>query len=398
MRFGLLNGGERPRDFLSLYLAHAGVSNTPDRFHFWSGVSLLSALASNRVWFQRGRGPKLYPNLYVFLIAESGIGKNSAIDCASKFVVDKSAVGLYAGEISYLSLLKRLASKNGSRSPSRMYLLTPELGMSVGTGVMADAFVKHMTELFSGRAAPFEKEAESSGSYKLYEPCINWLAGSTVSWMLDSITPQAVQSGFFARIIAVQERPDYSKRVYEPFFPDDYGEIVEELGRRVERLSEIGGPMRMSERARAIDQAWYLGRPDPESEALAPSWRRAPEIVLKIAMALALADYESTRQLIILGKHITRAQELHAEIEAEMPALVKIASANPANRATEVLREIVRGRKTIAHWQLIKRAHNRGLDTKQIKDGIATLIEAREWRWARLGKGMHYMVERETEG
>jgi hypothetical protein len=385
------------RSFLDLYLSHVGESEIPARFHLWSALSLLAACGSNRVWYERFKDKRLYPNLFVFLIAESGVGKNFAIDEATKFTSDRPEIGQYAGEISYLSLLKRLATKGEKKKRGRMFLVTPELGMSLGGGAMADAFIKHMTELFSSRKAPFEKSAESSGSFVIYDPTITWLAGTTVDWMLESVTPQAVKSGFFARVIAVQERSDYAKRVYLPSYPKDYEKLVEELERRVDVLLSLRGQFTMSERARAIDQRWYMTRPEPQDSVLAPMWRRAPEIVLKLAMVLALSDYELTGKLVILGKHVIRAQQLFKEIELEVPQLVKVANANPQTRAVEILREVVRSRPNIPHWQLCKKASNRGLDKRQILEGIEMLIQMREWECKRLGRGVFYVMKGEGD-
>jgi hypothetical protein len=103
--------GNPTPSFIEWYLYSAGLSWVPAEFHLWCALSVIAACVADRVWFEKFRGERLTPNLYVMLIGPSGVGKNQAIRKAQKLVErapNRERVGLYRGKISAQSLLSYL--------------------------------------------------------------------------------------------------------------------------------------------------------------------------------------------------------------------------------------------------------------------------------------------------
>ena len=72
------------KNFLHLYNYLTGDSEIPKGYHGWAALSLLAALAEKRVWFEKFKGSKIYPNIYTLLIGPSGVGKGGAIGHAMR--------------------------------------------------------------------------------------------------------------------------------------------------------------------------------------------------------------------------------------------------------------------------------------------------------------------------
>ncbi len=73
-------------NFIKLYVHAQGRSEVPQKFHIWSCISLLAASVADRVYVRWLRSQPISPNLYVFLVAPSGIGKDVATNCVAELI------------------------------------------------------------------------------------------------------------------------------------------------------------------------------------------------------------------------------------------------------------------------------------------------------------------------
>jgi hypothetical protein len=60
-------------------------SESPERFFYWSGLAVLSATIRKNIFLDR-HIYKLYPNIYVFLVAKSGMKKGIPVRNAKKLL------------------------------------------------------------------------------------------------------------------------------------------------------------------------------------------------------------------------------------------------------------------------------------------------------------------------
>lgn len=75
-------------DWLQSYLEYTADQQAPEKLHFWTALSLISASLKRQVWCTRVRY-KLYPNIYVVFVALSGrIRKSTAIDFGISILKD----------------------------------------------------------------------------------------------------------------------------------------------------------------------------------------------------------------------------------------------------------------------------------------------------------------------
>src|SRR5580704_9488473 len=76
--------GSAPRRFpswIDAFQEYTGsFLETAPIFRKWIAISTIAAVLERKVWIDTGSN--LYPNLYIFIIGPSGIGKTRGIDCA----------------------------------------------------------------------------------------------------------------------------------------------------------------------------------------------------------------------------------------------------------------------------------------------------------------------------
>lgn len=377
--------------FVGDYLRHCGISEVPARFHRWVAYSVLAAVAGDRSWVEKFRGKRLTPNLYLLLLGPSGIGKGEAIDTGLRLIKDLPFIRLLRGKVTAPYFVDQLAKKQGPARTAdpKVYLVTPELAMSVGRGEMANELVKLLTELYTGGDYEFHEGTRTRGTVKFSGHCVNWLAGTTKEWLRDCISRDAVEGGFFARVASVQADYDFDCRIARPTTPDEYDDLVSGLRDHLERVSQMFGPMSLTQQATDLLDDWYATRPAPDDETLIPTWRREHDLVLKLAMLESLShgtDGTVTR------RHVVAAQQLAAETTRHLPTLVEYVALTAETDGVRQVREAVRQAGIIKEASLARMMARFGVTHDKLRLYIETLVAARMIRRAPAnGTGTSYM-------
>lgn len=360
-------------NLLRIYLHHCGQSEVPKAFQVWSAFAMVAACVSDRVFLYKNRERPLYPNLYTILIGPSGLGKGEAIDTVGKFIQKAPDVGYYEGRATAALLVDHLHKRSKKTGSARMFLVTPELKMSVGSGALAEDFVVKMTEWYKGRAE-LKDGTRTDGEKTLTNLCMNWLAGTTREWMLESLSRSAVEGGFLGRCITVEAPYNLDLRFRRPLYPDDYEECVDHLKARIKALLHVEGQMVLDAQAEAIEDAWYAGRQPPKDEGMIPTWKRQHDLVLKLAMVLSLMD---GGDLVVNGEHMALALNYSAVAQKAVPAIVRAASVTRETRHLEIVRELIFRRKALTAEDLLKICSSQ-IERSKIKQAVSFLLEMHE--------------------
>jgi hypothetical protein len=361
-------------DFLSLYQRHAGKSEIPPQYHRWAGISLVAGCLSDRVMVERHKDAPMPVNLYVYLVGSSGTGKEKAISTAIRYASGVEGVDLLAGRATGAALLKYL------QEHPKLYFVTEELGMSVRAGEQADDLIKIMTALYSAHGYPVGDVTIARGERIVVDHCVNWLAGTTEEWLIRSISRDAIEGGFFARVIPVLGRKDYTIRYPKIQYPPDYQHLKALLRARVEVYASIEGVFQLSEDATALHDKWYRTLAPPTEKALEPSFNRADEMVHKLAAILEVmawdpADRQACLSPMIQATTLQAAVQLWEETLVGLPTIIKAASSTTRSLEIELVWELIQRMPGVTFPELLRRVGNRGLDREALRRALGTLQE-----------------------
>jgi hypothetical protein len=370
------------RSFIKTFIAHVGECEVPRQFFEWSAISLLAAALGDRTWYEKFASARLVPNLYVFLIGPSGLGKGVAIDAVQHLVNDVPAIGYYRGQVTGPYLVDYLSDRAGKRkagTPSRLYLITPELSLSVGMGDQADRLIKLMTELYTGGDYEFREGTRTNKSHVFRVPYPNWLAGSIEEWVVSSLSREALAGGFFARAVGIEAAYDFTRRCHEPTAHPRYAQLCRWLQRRIHTYAtKVEGRMLMTRQAWSLDKLWYETRDVPQDEALLPAWKRAHDLSIKLAMLFA-KDTDPRAQFIRRA-HLAKGQQYAESTLSIVPRLITLASMTPESDALRFVTRVIEqsGEEGITAHDLIGRAADRGLPKERTEVCAGTLVAARK--------------------
>lgn len=388
-------------------------------------MSLIAACAAERVYQYFIKGSKLMPNLYTFLLADSGIGKGNTCNLVSSFLKKpelRVAAGWEESRTTAQGIMDRLAGRTeqfmnpsafsetrisynkddpaSSRAGSfvfvdddaddterlaaqhRSFLVFEELAMSVGSGPRADEFIKFLTKTFGGQG--FKDRTRTYGEIDIGdEISLNVLAGSTHSWLKDCVKLDAVLGGFFARCIVVDaelENGATTRRIWRPTFAWDVDIVRAHLEARVRELVDVRGEFKLTDEADAIGKKWYDDRPDPDDPNLGPIFRREKATVLKLALLFALAEGRFD-DMKIHSRHMAKAQMVLRRLGSAVLKVVAYASISRETRGLIEIREFIRSNQPVLRTAVAKFASSLGVGPDQfrrvismLKDDMAELV------------------------
>jgi hypothetical protein len=335
--------------------------------------------------------------MYTLLVGPSGSGKDLAISQALAFVKNLQTVKLYAGRATAPYIIDFLSRSANGRPPlnhSRMFLVTPELAMAVGSGNMADEFVKLTTALYGGADYPLTEGTRTSGTHIIMNPCLNFLGGTTEEWMMRALTRDAIEGGFFARVAAVKGEVDFANRVLDPVYPQDYEDVVDHLHMRIKMLTAVEGEFNFAPDAKRIEEQWYMTREVPYDDSLIPSWMRQHAMILKLAMLLSLMDNTdyTPESFVIELKHLRRAQQLSMDLQLKLPHFINLATKSDETKWLDTVTKLLKRAGRIQRYKLMQMCSSRGLDRVKLDYCLEQLKMERKVGCATApgGNGMMY--------
>lgn len=286
-----------------LIIEHENVE-TPVSWMFWSLMCCISSVAANAYTLRTLKGNLLYyPNLYVMLLGESGLGKGFPVNLAKRLVQQAEITRVIAGRSSIQAIVKELATTKSERgkpiiTDSRGFIVNGELS----TAIISDPdSLTILTDLYDRAYNPsWTNLLKGDGAEKLKEPYITCLFGSSPAHFYDSIPQANIEGGYIGRNLVVYEE----KRSKDLDLLDNEEESIDEdrftnyiVPTYVPHLIHIGAHKKRlvpNEPARVTFNSWrkeWRGNQGIYNDKTG-FVNRVPDHVLKVAMCIALSRYD----------------------------------------------------------------------------------------------------------
>lgn len=383
---------QRTQNFFELYQYICGKSEVPTVYHFWASVSLMAAVLENNVWFEKFKGEELYPHLYICLIGPGGLGKGMAISQAARLAKQSVQMSSYRGKLTAAHLtdvLGKVEKDDYGRKviPNpRLWLIMDELKNDVGSNKqLVEEFIAMMTEIYTASNYQINTGTRTSGKVDIENPIMNWLFGSTEAWLKLVLTKDIVDSGFTSRACFIFGEHDFNIRCPRIVYPPDYEEVFEHLKMRLWALQQTRGRIMMTPDAEAMQDKWYMTRPNPEDEALFATWRRQHDLMLKFAMLACLADGGPA---VIRTVHFTRAKAMVASINRYAAKLLEVAHETFDTKPSNDVESYIKAKKTVDHSTALRYFRARkGMNAKKFKEAVWNLVQEGSVKANRTEKG-----------
>jgi hypothetical protein len=361
----------------------------PEVYLHWAALSVLAAAVEDRVCLRMVDFSPLYPNLWVFLVGDSGTGKDSAIGAAQQ-LLPKDALWCVDGKVTISGLYDYMERQQraSQRPGAPVYLVSSDVVEQLPIGAEAMDFMSRVLPLYGGRDRELIDITRTSGTKTVNRPLLNWIAGCTRSWFPRAVHPDVFTAGFAGRTVFVCADPVYE--AYEVITPPrkpDHDARMERLRRHCRDLLAIEGEFVFTDRGEIFYQQWLAHQVERlRTTQLADVERnvltRARTTVVKLAMVYALSRWRPGKPLVVDDEAIVRADRAFRDVVVKnIVTVATYAYQSPETQARVVVEEIIRLNSPISRTKLMRYAMERGVKTsRHLTEILEVLLEAQRIR------------------
>ena len=287
-------------------------AESPRSFFLWSGLAAISAVTRKNTFINK-QIYKLYPNIYVMLVARSGLRKGFPVKLAQRLVESQEVTKVISGRNSIQAIIQELGKQYSLESGkvltgANAFLVNDELGTFL---VDDPAGQKILTTLYdSFYHQNWTSTLKHDGRTVLKDINITMLSATNETHLDAFLDETSIAGGFMGRTLVVRET---QKSRLNPLIDSDEMVDVDYSGLKDElkRISLATGQVKICRDAKDLYKLWYSEynktleeNPDNDPTGLS---ERLHDHVLKIAHLLSLSD---SNDLYITRDHTERAIEL----------------------------------------------------------------------------------------
>jgi energy-coupling factor transporter ATP-binding protein EcfA2 len=277
----------------------------PSSFKLFTAMAMMGGILGRKVCMSYDVH-EIRPMLNLLLIGPSGIGKSTSVKMARKLlehVDDRHRPQFIEGGATREKLHHDL------RDNPHAMLFAPELAAFFSKETYKEGLIPYVTNLLDYEDR-IELRTRKDGIVAVENPEVSIIGASTRDWLQSMLPDSAVTGGFLARFLLLSESE--GKRTPNPHRKGTDAEkaatatLREAGGKQFYKL--INNAFGRAEQRGLIDYVddysasdafddWYLGY-KPDTGLLSPFAARAPEMVLRMAIILAVScdRYELTAE------------------------------------------------------------------------------------------------------
>lgn len=292
-------------DWLEAYMSHTLISEAPDPFHFWAGVSTIAGALRRRVWIEEYQY-QIVANFYIALVAPPGLVKKStAMRVGISMLQKVPRVRIGPQSITWQALTKALQdSKYTMPFLDRsipMSCLTIAIG-ELGTFLKPadDGLLSALIAMWDGQLETWSHTTLSTGDTKVVNPWLNIIGCTTPAWLRANFPDLMLEGGLVSRVVFVyadQKRQNIafpSRHINGRVFETSKEKLISDLG----EIAMLKGPFTITEAAYKWSEIWYASldksRPmELSADRYAGFYSRKFVHALKLAMVLSVSRGDS---------------------------------------------------------------------------------------------------------
>lgn len=303
-------------NWLETYLKYTEQLESPDYYHTWTGISVLGSAMRRNVYIDQGHY-LLYPNFYIILVGPSGkVGKSTTIRAGRRLLLNVPDIIFGPDSGSREDLIQFMAKLGGPGQMSAVTIHSTELSSIIETSGLT--MIQFLTDIYDCEWNPkgWKHSTKTQGKDIIHNPVVNMLAGTTPSWLGDSMPVKVTEHGFSARTIHVfADAPRHLNP--RPKKPDD--KLTYALSEDLKHIASIKGSFELTKEAWDLYDKYYIqvGESSPLDHRLAGyHWRKAKVHLLKTAMAVSISRDDD---LIVESSDMEEAWQALESVEEGMP-------------------------------------------------------------------------------
>lgn len=343
-------------NWIRAYMDYSSLSESPDKFHFWTAISTLAGAVRRRVYLPQ-RYFEWVPNFYIVFVAPPGIvSKTTTASIGMNLLRDIEGVNFGPDVVTWQALVTGFAGareiiehEDGTLEPfCAMTISSSEFGnlLNPQDREMVDLLVS----LWDGQRGTLKKTTKTQGDDTVENPWLNILACTTPHWISGTFPEYMIGGGFTSRCVFVYGEEKRRLVAYPgKHIPEGHFKLKQQLQEDLAHISQLQGPFSMTAAADEYGEAWYAQhneklRSNDYDQRLQGYLARKQTHMHKLAMILALARSD---ELVIDVDHLVEAEDLLNATEPDMHKVFAHIGVTRSTQAAEGLVSLVRSSKSM---------------------------------------------------
>lgn len=297
-------------EWLEAILEDTKTSESPVRFKLWSALWTVGAVTKRNVYVRLGGIMKLYPNMYVMLIADSGLGKQFPITMATQLLKHAAVTRVVKGRNSIEAIIETIG--RGITLENGMVIKNAEAACISGefSNLLIDnpQALTILTQLYDTESLDEWPNTLKKGKDNLKNVFLSLLTATNMEHYNDKIQEKDIQGGFIARTICINEsHVEVLNSLMEEGIDIDWARHAW----RLTQIAKLSGVMKIDDDAQVLYNEWYYPFHKKLPNDKTGFSRRVRAHILKVAMCLSLIESDD---MLISKRHMTDAMDLCLKI------------------------------------------------------------------------------------
>ena len=368
-------------DWVATYVKYVDNTESAKIFHEWTAYSIISSALMKKVWFQFGR-TKIFPNLYIVLVAEPGIARKSqAIGYGGEILHEVSSIVTSADAITPQAMLEdlELASKvemmpDGTGfEHNSLTIQSNELETFLGQKRENAKMLILLTDLFDCKYRPYRYRTKGSGSNEIKSVFMTLLAATTPESLATCFPTSAFGGGLASRMTFVWADNKW-KKVPIPEIDKDSIQLKSLLINDLSVIAAMHGSYEYTVKSRQWWIDWYNKYDERDPDRLCLDHRfigwysRKPTLILKIAQIIAASQ---SMEMKVEISHLETAVGIIEKLEAPMTKAFSAVGRSEITAEVDSVLRIVEQHGTISDKHLSLLTY-RDIDSNKMENVMAT--------------------------
>jgi len=398
-------------NWLTGYGEYTKHSESPDLFHFWTGVFTIAGALRRQVWIDQ-RYFQWTPNFYIVLVGPAGIAaKSTSLRLGTSLLRQVEGIKFGPKSMTWQALTHALeeaydlvpmgdAITDDLVPMSCITCSINELGtfLRPEDKVMMDVLV----DLWDGQQEVWDRRTVyKEGQVTIENPWINVMGCTTPTWLRDNIPEAMIGGGLVSRIVFIYGD---EKRHLVPYPSELQGlEEFVEIGKRLvddlSTISQLKGEYHLTPTAKKWGVRWYAAHWEkkPEhmvSERYGGYIARKQTHIHKLAMVLAAAQRD---ELKITEGDLIVADNMMTGLEPAMQEVFQSIGVGDISRLVMEILAYVRAYRQIPK-KTLWRAMLHIMGPKEFDEATTAAVNAGYLRIVHIGTDLMYCaVDKEED-
>jgi len=375
-------------NWLDAYAEYTEETESAPAFHRWVSLSLISAVLRKKVWLELGR-IKVYPNMYVVLVAEPGIARKSqAISYGVDLLNEVPDIVLSADAVTKEAMLQDLeAGAKDTIMPdgtnlrhASLSIISKEFESFLGQRGENTKMLVLLTDLFDCSEVPWKYRTKNSGSSTIPSVFLGILGATTPDSLASCLPPSAIGGGLTSRIMFIWSSAK-TKKIAIPTISEKIKKLREYLIHDLTIISRIAGNFAFNQESVDLWTDWYESYDETSTSRICgdPSFNgwysRKPLYAQKVAQILSCAESSS---MVLEWKYLEQAIKEIEKVELAMGRTFTAIGKSTIAVETELVMSIIRNYGSISEKALMQMVW-RDIDKAKLDSVIATVLSTGQY-------------------